>query len=841
MTMAEAKARIKINKLLEDAGWRLLDDPQKGLANVILEQHTKGKPGSYDELGDDYENTKSGFTDYTLLDEKNFPVCILEAKKHTTHPLSAKEQTRVYARKHNARYIILSNGDIHYLWDLVAGNPEQITKFPSQQSLSCRNKFKPDTAQLVAEPVGPDYILKAQMPDYDQNPDWINESRRADFLDKNGLRLMRQYQIDAVKRVQEEVRKNKSTRFLFEMATGTGKTLVSAAIIKLFLRTKNANRVLFLVDRLELEDQAKKAFVRYLANDFRTVVYKEHPGDWQSAEIVVTTVQSLQVGDKYRSIFNPADFDLVISDEAHRSIGGNARAVFDYFIGYKLGLTATPRDYLKGTENLQETDPRSLERRMLLDTYKTFGCESADPTFRYTLLNGVKDGYLLNPITIDARTEITTQLLSDEGYAVIQTDEDGQEAEVVFTHRDFENKFLSDETNAVLCQTYLENALRDPISGEVGKTLAFCVSQKHAAKITQMLNILADKFWPGRYNSDFAIQVTSQVADAQQFTRNFANNNLLGHTAWLENYKSSKARVCVTVGMMTTGYDCTDILNLCLMRPIFSPQDFVQIKGRGTRKHTFRYTAIDEYGGKQEIKREKLAFKLFDFFGNCEYFEDKFNYDEAIKLPPLTGGDEPLPPGGPVVTIKPYENFDPDPIKTIEEKAIGIEGMKIDRELFGQWENAIKQDDFIVKKVSEGDFEAAVSYLTSHYLNQPDTAITPEKIRKAHRVDRRISLREFLEVLFGMLPGFARKQDLLDNEFQKFVSIYKIGPEDALAARNVLQAYITEGDIREIIDSGSYSHLATTHIYSDFFKLPDNIRKVLPDYVKDYVILNRFM
>src|SRR5207245_577279 len=136
-------------------------------------------------------------------------------------------------------------------------------------------------------------------------------------------------------------------RFLFEMATGTGKTLTAAAIIKLFLRSGNAGRVLFLVDRLELEDQAKKAFAAVLANDYKTVIFKENRDDWRKAEIVVSTVQSLLSNNKYQQSFSPTDFDLIISDEAHRSIGGNSRAVFEYFIGYKLGLTATPRDYLK--------------------------------------------------------------------------------------------------------------------------------------------------------------------------------------------------------------------------------------------------------------------------------------------------------------------------------------------------------------------------------------------------------------------------------------------------------------------------------------------------------------
>lgn len=126
----------------------------------------------------------------------------------------------------------------------------------------------------------------------------------------------------------------------------------------------------------------------------------------------------------------------MISDEAHRSIGGNARAVFDYFVGYKMGLTATPKDYLKKFDNANPTtrDPRELERRMLQDTYRTFGCESGEPTFRYSLLDGVKDGFLINPVVVDARTDITTQLLSDEGYAVLASGEDGEGAEQTFYH-----------------------------------------------------------------------------------------------------------------------------------------------------------------------------------------------------------------------------------------------------------------------------------------------------------------------------------------------------------------------------------------------------------------------
>ena len=195
---------------------------------------------------------------------------------------------------------------------------------------------------------------------------------------------------------------------------------------------------------------------------------------------------------------------------------------------------------------------------------------------------------------VDARTEITTELLSDEGFAVTFTDDEGEDREEVFKQREFEKRFFAEATNALFCKTFLENALRDPVSGEIGKSIIFSVSQNHAAKLAQILNEMADRMFPGKYQSDFAVQVTSSVPDAQQFTINFANNNLLGSGNFIPTYKTSKARVCVTVGMMTTGYDCTDILNLGLFRPIFSPTDFIQIKGRGTRKHDFRELLFDE-------------------------------------------------------------------------------------------------------------------------------------------------------------------------------------------------------------------------------------------------------
>ena len=635
----EAHARIKINKLLEESGWRFFDS-KEGRANICLENNVKIKENDFDEFGNNFEKTKNGKIDFLLLDEKGFPLIVLEAKSESKNALDGKEQARRYAKSINCRFVILSNGNLHYFWDLKRGNPFIITKFPTLQSISESTNFVPNSQKLISENVTDDYIALTQRPNYFKEAGWNNKDEQPEFIQKNKLRFLRYYQLNAVHSIQREVREG-NDRFLFEMATGTGKTLTSAAVIKLFLKSGNARRVLFLVDRLELEDQAKKAFDALLKNDFKTVIYKENRQDWRKAEIVVTTVQSLIHNNKYSKLFSPTDFDFVISDEAHRSINGNARAVFEYFPGYKLGLTATPKDYLKNFDSKNPTtnDPREYERRLLRDTYKTFGCESREPTFRYSLIDGVKDDFLISPIVIDARTDVTTQLLSEKGYSVLKFDENNEEEKQVFYQRHFEKKFFSEKTNQVFCKTFLQNAFRDPISKEIGKTIVFCVSQNHASKITQILNEMADKMYPNKYNSDFAVQVTSRITDAKQFTINFTNNNLNGSANIIDSYKTCKTRVCVTVGMMTTGYDCPDLLNICLMRPIFSPTDFIQMKGRGTRKHNFLHELFDNDLKEIIEKPEKEKFKIFDFFANCEYFEEKFNYDEVLTLSTETSNE----------------------------------------------------------------------------------------------------------------------------------------------------------------------------------------------------------
>jgi type I restriction enzyme R subunit len=843
MSVKEATARIKINKLLEAAGWRFFADAN-GPANIELEPNITLKARDIETLGDNFEKAIKGFIDFRLLNDKGFPLVILEAKAEDKSPLVGKEQARKYAKSQNCRFVILSNGNLHYFWDLERGNPYVITAFPTPGSVFGYQKTIPDPKRLIDEVIGDDYIVLTQRPNYAAEAAWKNEAERPRFIETNSLRFLRAYQKQAICAIQQSIAKGHD-RFLLEMATGTGKTLTAAAIIKLFLRTGNARRVLFLVDRLELEDQALKAFKKVLANDYKTVIYKENRDDWRHAEIVVTTVQSLLFNNKYQRLFSPTDFDLVISDEAHRSIGGNARAVFDYFIGYKLGLTATPRDYLKkfDTHNPSTQDPREFERRLLLDTYRTFDCDDGQPTFRYTLLDGVKENFLINPTVVDARTEVTTQLLSDEGFVVPITDETGEDREEAFKQREFERRFFSLATNELFCKTFLENALRDPISGEIGKSIIFAVSQHHATKLTQILNLMADRMFPGRYQSDFAVQVTSQVDGAQQLTINFTNNNLLGSCNFLPAYKTSKARICVTVGMMTTGYDCTDLLNLGLFRPVFSPTDFIQIKGRGTRKHDFREQLFDE-AIKESVKQpEKTAYKLFDFFANCEYFEKKFNYDEVLELPKPghKGGEGPPPPPPPPGGI--YEHLGSDIIESIKEEAVGLEGMKIDRMFFAKFEDVIRADGAVASAVETGQWDRVIDYVNREVFDKPEEYYTLDKLRKAAAVDRRISLREILEKIFGLIPRFKSKDELLEEEFSKFVADYKPDEAEAIPAiKTYFKAYVTSDQIRHIIESKQFTDLATNPVFStrDFRAVPAKYRTLIPEYVKDYVSLNQF-
>lgn len=829
----EAQSRILINQLLTNAGWRFNNGRDKELyfpANVIPEWDIKSPDGE-----------KMYRADYALFDPHNYPICIVEAKGPDKNPLAAKEQARKYAKLVNAQFVILSNGLSHYLWNLNDGSPAPISDYPTQdQLIRIRNQGHEQShgyKTAVYIPVEHDFIALTKMPNYAADPDYINPDTRQDFITRNGLKFLRRYQLEAVRAVQASlIQGNK--RFLLEMATGTGKTLVAAAIIKYFFRAKKCNRVLFLVDRIELEQQAEKGFTNYLGTDYKVSIYKADRSGWRHSNIVITTIQSLLVDKRYKQ-FRKSDFDFVISDEAHRTIGGNSREVFEHFDGYKLGLTATPKDYLKNIpEDLNEKDPRQYEKRVMRDTYTTFGCEDREPTYRYSLLDGVRDGVLINPFVYDIRTDITTKILSEEGYAVSFKMADDQTAEETYMKGDFEKKFFSEPTNLSFCRTFLEKGKTDPVTGEFGKSIVFCVSQNHAAKITQLLNRLAEEYFPGRYNSDFAVQVTSNVPDSQAFTRSFTNNTLNGKSSLLPGYETSKTRVCVTVAMMTTGYDCPDLLNLALMRPVFSPTEFIQIKGRGTRTHTFIFRTRDVYNNKLTKEYNKETFLLFDYFGNYRYFEEEFQYDAVLELPqearkPVTPPEPPPPPDG-------YENKRPDPVKGVSPYEIGLNGMRVDREFFGKFEDRVKKDAVINRMLREGKLTDIADYVKNEILGKADEHFTLENLRKA--LDQ--GHKELIDILMDIFrPLIKEREDsyALTSAINEFVERHHPRNEDLPFIEQFIRFYATDTRFREIIKTRHFAELNTYGLFSlEKFKHLGEYRERLIAFVDETTHLKKF-
>ena len=240
----------------------------------------------------------------------------------------------------------------------------------------------------------------------------------------------------------------------------------------------------------------------------------------------------------------------------------------------------------------------------------------------------------------------------------------------------------------------------------------------------------------------------------------------------------------------------------------------------------------------------KTAFKLFDFFANCAYFEEEFNYDEVLKLPAPKGqGSDDGGGQGPVVVGGTYEHLGADILSMVKEETIGYEGMKIDRMFFEKFEDVIRANDTIAAAVEAGQWNRVIDYVNREVFDKPAEYYTLDKLRQAAAVDRRLSLREILEKVFGLIPRFKSKDELLEEEFLKFVADAK--PAEAAAIPTIkmyFKAYITNGHVRDIIESKQFTDLATNPVFStrDFRAVPEKYRGLVPEYVKDYISLNQF-
>ncbi len=205
MPAKEATARIRINKLLETAGWRFFAE-KNGPANVRLEPSVALLPAELESFGENFERVPRGFVDFLLLDDRGFPLIVLEAKAEDRDPLAGKEQARRYARSQNCRFVILSNGTLHYFWDLERGNPYIITAYPTPGSVTGYAQTVPNPQRLIDEQVESDYIVLTQRPNYQAEAGWKNVDERENYARTNKFRFLRHYQLSAIRLLQQTVK-----------------------------------------------------------------------------------------------------------------------------------------------------------------------------------------------------------------------------------------------------------------------------------------------------------------------------------------------------------------------------------------------------------------------------------------------------------------------------------------------------------------------------------------------------------------------------------------------------------------------------------------------------------
>ena len=769
----EAFSRILIDKALEESGWNLLD-----LHQVNFEL-----------------NTATGRADYLLRGLRG-PLSVLEAKREDVDPYDAKEQARGYAENVKAPFIILSNGREHWFWNYTRKDQDayRIERLPSRADLErllLKNLQPP--RPLTSEIIAPEYLKKFR-------PDLS----------------VRRYQIQALDTVARLFDEKATRKFLLEMATGTGKTLLCAALIRRFLITRNAERVLFIVDRIELAKQTLEDFNVVLA-EYKPVLYKtarRRPGELLGSSVVVATLQSLMVDRRYREEFTPFHFDLVVNDEAHRSIYGDAREVVQFFQATRIGLTATPRAYLKNVnvEELERENPKALELRLLRDTYNYFGCKPGFPTFRYDIIDAVKDPegpFLCLPKILDLRSDITTKALDEAGWAVVINEQDES-----FKIQDLEQKIFTPARNRIMCEAFLKEAQPDP-SGNIGKSIVFAVDQRHATALTKIFNELQ----PG-----IAVTITSRVKDASSIAKEFRDGK-------------RAERIAVSVDMLSTGYNCRDLLNIGLMRPIFSPTEYIQIKGRGTRLFTFKI---------RDTEYEKKNFFMLDFCAVAEYFEEKYDYTiplkspreskkskEPITYPPTEGGGQTAREGGGGVTQPP-----PEPPRAIpvwegvdklvsrEIHIVGPDGEKVDVMTFrGGYERDIR--DFVEKTpelkaaVEAEDDDAVETIVNEQFYHRPTMYYSPDKLIVSYGVPASTSAFVYNAVGRKPLPtrdaivgdavdSIAARFNLRYNEQKWLDATAQLIADDSVSLRKFMSGDMT------IFNAGQFTRLGGVSALSHF-------------------------
>ncbi|EPJ7086544.1 DEAD/DEAH box helicase family protein [Citrobacter amalonaticus] len=499
------------------------------------------------------------FADYILLGSDGKPIAVVEAKRSSRDVLAGKRQAADYADAIKNQFgsdpfIFLTNGKEIQFWDRARYAPRKIYGFYTRDDLErLRHQHQ------FAEPVG-------------------NVTINADIAGRD-------YQNEAIRRVTEGVDAAKR-KFLLVMATGTGKTRTTIALVDTLLRSKRVQRVLFLADRRELVRQAMSEFKSYLPNESLARI---ESGETSGARIQFSTYPSMM---QVYSRLSVGYYDLIVADESHRSIYQRYKAIFDHFDAIQLGLTATPTDYIDH------------------NTFELFDCGDGAPSYYYSYEQAIADQNLVNYRVLDAQTNFQLQGIQGDTLPgplkQMARDQGVDLDELNFDGSDIEKGIINQGTNDAMVKEFMDKSRKD-IRGLPHKSIIFAVSHAHAKRLYEGFN----RLYPELQRQGMAEIIDSHMERAD---------------VTLDDFKyRTMPRVVISVDMLDTGVDVPAIQNLVFAKPVFSKVKFWQMIGRGTRLH------IDKATG--EIKKD---FLIIDHWKNFAYF--KLKPDGEVEYP-----SEPLP------------------------------------------------------------------------------------------------------------------------------------------------------------------------------------------------------
>lgn len=547
INISEAETRkLYIDLYLREAGWTVLDKDNVRLPEKAgIEIKVQGMPN----------NQGIGFVDYVLFGYDGKPLAIVEAKKTSVSPIKGKEQALLYARCLQKEYgylpiVYYTNGYQIWIIDQLGYPARQIFGFHNIKEL--------------------EYLMK------------LRQRGTISDLTIDESISDRPYQKMAITKVAETFNQNRR-KALLVMATGTGKTRTAISLVELLTRNKWIKNVLFLADRTALVTQAKRNFNKLLPNYTISVLSDKDKEPDLNARLVFSTYQTMiNLIDGDDRTFGIGRFDLIIIDEAHRSIFNKYKAIFTYFDSLLVGLTATPRD--------------EIER----STYSTFDLEEGVPTFHYEMEEAVRDHYLVGYTVLDRTTKFLKQGVK---YSELSKEEKEEYEKTFLTPEgelptelsgaDFFKKIYNDNTVDLVLQTLMNEGLKVNGGDLIGKTIIFAFNHVHAELIVKRFEKLYPKLGP-----EYCKLVDNYVTYAQSIIDSFSVRDKL-------------PQIVVSVDMLDTGIDVPDVLNLVFFKRIYSKIKFVQMIGRGTRKSDNIFGHL----------KHKNQFYIFDFCDNFSFFE----------------------------------------------------------------------------------------------------------------------------------------------------------------------------------------------------------------------------